>query len=63
MAYTISSCASSPSLGTFSFSRMAQVTAGKVASLIAAHKHRRTLAILESLPMEIRKDIGWQTGN
>lgn len=36
---------------------------GKASELIAAHRKRKALAILEALPMDIRKDIGWQTGN
>ncbi|WP_137137109.1 hypothetical protein [Rhizobium sp. FKY42] len=36
---------------------------GKASELISAHRKRKALAILEALPMEVRKDIGWQTGN
>ena len=36
---------------------------GKALELIAAHRKRKALAILEALPMDVRKDFGWQTGN
>ena len=34
-----------------------------ITALLAAKRKRQTLRIVQSLPFEIRKDIGWQTGN
>lgn len=32
-------------------------------SFVIARRKRQTLAILQSLPLETLKDIGWKTGN
>ncbi len=34
-----------------------------LASFLMARRKRQTLAILQSLPHETLKDIGWKTGN
>ena len=63
MAFAGSHSASSLTTASRTSGSLLTAVIGKASELIAAHRKRKALAILEALPMDVRKDIGWQTGN
>ncbi|MCJ8509332.1 hypothetical protein MUU53_15555 [Rhizobium lemnae] len=63
MAFASSQPTSSSMTETFVRGSFLSKIIGKTSAAIAAHRKRKALAILEALPIDVRKDIGWQTGN